>query len=280
MSTDEFLTQARPAEVLREAILRHVRYTLVRPTSELNPADYLKPVSLAIRDRIVDRMLETESRYRHKDPEAPLLPLDGIPDGPLAGRQPVEPARRRAVPRGAGRLRRQPGRGAGQRDRCRPGQRRPGTAGRLLPGIAWRPWACRASATASITNTACSGRRSSTASSARSPTAGRPTALPSRSSIPKRRSSFRSTAGSKPSATIEDNLEQSWTDYKIVVGIPDRHADRRLPGPDGELAAPVHRPRLGRFRHRDLQSRRLHPRRRAEDRSRKTFRACCIPPTR
>lgn len=53
--------------MLREAILRHVRYTLVRPTSELKPADYLKPVSLAIRDRIVDRMLETESRYRHKD---------------------------------------------------------------------------------------------------------------------------------------------------------------------------------------------------------------------
>jgi starch phosphorylase len=67
MSTEEFLTQARPAEVLREAILRHVRYTLVRPTSELTPADYLIPVSLAVRDRIVDRMMETERRYRHKD---------------------------------------------------------------------------------------------------------------------------------------------------------------------------------------------------------------------
>ena len=67
MSSPEFLSQVRPAEVLREAILRHVRYTLVRPTSELKPADYLKPVSLAIRDRIVDRLLETESRYRHKN---------------------------------------------------------------------------------------------------------------------------------------------------------------------------------------------------------------------
>ncbi len=67
MSSPEFLSQVRPADVLREAILRHVRYTLVRPTSELKPADYLKPVSLAIRDRIVDRMLETEARYRHKD---------------------------------------------------------------------------------------------------------------------------------------------------------------------------------------------------------------------
>ena len=67
MSSEEFLTQARPAEILREAILRHIRYTLVRPTSELKPADYLKPLSLAVRDRIVDKMLETETRYRHKD---------------------------------------------------------------------------------------------------------------------------------------------------------------------------------------------------------------------
>ena len=52
---------------MRQSILRHVRYTLVRPMSELTAADYLKPVSLAIRDRIVDSMLETESRYRHKD---------------------------------------------------------------------------------------------------------------------------------------------------------------------------------------------------------------------
>jgi len=67
MSSPEFLAQVRPAEILREAILRHVRYTLVRPTSELKSADYLKPLSLAIRDRIVDRLLETEARYRHKD---------------------------------------------------------------------------------------------------------------------------------------------------------------------------------------------------------------------
>jgi len=60
-------SQGGPAEMLREAILRHIRYTLVRPISDLKPADYLKPVSLAIRDRIVDRLLETESRYRHKD---------------------------------------------------------------------------------------------------------------------------------------------------------------------------------------------------------------------
>ncbi|MGB7555007.1 MAG: glycogen/starch/alpha-glucan phosphorylase [Candidatus Korobacteraceae bacterium] len=67
MSSPEFFTQGQPSDFLREAILRHVRYTLVRPTSDLKASDYLKPVSLAIRDRIVDRMLETESRYRHRD---------------------------------------------------------------------------------------------------------------------------------------------------------------------------------------------------------------------
>ncbi len=65
--TPAFLAQVRAAEMLRENILRHVRYTLVRPTSDLKPVDYLNPVSLAIRDRIVDRMLDTESRFRHKD---------------------------------------------------------------------------------------------------------------------------------------------------------------------------------------------------------------------
>jgi glycogen phosphorylase len=62
-----FRAQLRPAEMLRAAILNHVQYTLVRPISELKPIDYLKPVSLAIRDRIVDCMLETESRFRHND---------------------------------------------------------------------------------------------------------------------------------------------------------------------------------------------------------------------
>ncbi len=52
---------------LREAILNHVQYTLVRPTTGLKPVDYLKPLSLAIRDRIVDRMMSTESKFRHKD---------------------------------------------------------------------------------------------------------------------------------------------------------------------------------------------------------------------
>ena len=55
----------RTGELLEAAIRQHIRYTLVRTTADLKPADYLKPVSLAIRDRIVDRMLETDLRFRH-----------------------------------------------------------------------------------------------------------------------------------------------------------------------------------------------------------------------
>ena len=47
--------------------MNHIQYTLVRPTRDLKPVDYLAPVSLALRDLIVDRMLATESKFRHKD---------------------------------------------------------------------------------------------------------------------------------------------------------------------------------------------------------------------
>jgi starch phosphorylase len=60
-------SQVKPAEVLREAIARHIRYTLVRRESNLAPSELLTPVSLAVRDQLVDRMLQTEQRYRSLD---------------------------------------------------------------------------------------------------------------------------------------------------------------------------------------------------------------------
>ncbi len=59
---------------------------------------------------------------------------------------------------------------------------------------------------------------------------------------------------------------RAWTEPQDRGRHSDRHADRWLSRADGELAAPVHGARLGRLRHRDLQPRRLHSRRRAEDR--------------
>jgi starch phosphorylase len=54
-------------ESLRESILRHIRYTLARPAGELAPGELFKPLSLAIRDLLIDRLLLTEQRYREHD---------------------------------------------------------------------------------------------------------------------------------------------------------------------------------------------------------------------
>ena len=67
MASSNLLPNVRPAELLRESIYRHIRYTLVRDPRELKPSELLSPVSLAVRDRIVDRMLETEERVRRGD---------------------------------------------------------------------------------------------------------------------------------------------------------------------------------------------------------------------
>ncbi len=54
-------------ERLRDSILRHIRYTLARPSGDLTPRELFKPVSLAVRDLLVDRLLRTEQRYREQD---------------------------------------------------------------------------------------------------------------------------------------------------------------------------------------------------------------------
>src|SRR5258708_1949682 len=52
---------------LGESILRYVRYTLARPDMPFLPQELFKPLSLAIRDVLVDRLLETEQRYSTQD---------------------------------------------------------------------------------------------------------------------------------------------------------------------------------------------------------------------
>src|SRR5947208_1172502 len=59
-----FTGTACDPESLRQSIRRHVRYTLARPQAALTPTELLKPVSLALRECLIDRMLETEQRYQ------------------------------------------------------------------------------------------------------------------------------------------------------------------------------------------------------------------------
>jgi glycogen phosphorylase len=67
MSTEPVNGKDIAPESLRESILRHIRYTLARSTDQVEPAELFKPVSLAIRDLLIDRLLTTEQRYREHD---------------------------------------------------------------------------------------------------------------------------------------------------------------------------------------------------------------------
>ncbi len=67
MSIANCMPQVTPAEKLRDAIVRHVRYTLARDTQGISAADLLKPVCFAIRDRLIDQMMATEERYDSAD---------------------------------------------------------------------------------------------------------------------------------------------------------------------------------------------------------------------
>lgn len=52
---------------LQQAIERHARYSIGKNWCDLSTRDRFNAVSLAIRDRMIDRMLETEKRYRSRD---------------------------------------------------------------------------------------------------------------------------------------------------------------------------------------------------------------------
>jgi len=67
MSAASFNGTICDPESLRQSIQRHVRYTLARPPAALNPLELLKPVSLAVRDCLIDRLLATEQVYQQRD---------------------------------------------------------------------------------------------------------------------------------------------------------------------------------------------------------------------
>lgn len=52
---------------LQDSIVRHVRYSLGKSLENLSRYDVFMAVSLAVRDRLVDRMLATEERYRETE---------------------------------------------------------------------------------------------------------------------------------------------------------------------------------------------------------------------
>ena len=66
------------ASALQESIQRHARYSLAQPWESLSTRQIYECVSLTVRDLMVDRLLESERRYRRGGRQAPLLPLDRV----------------------------------------------------------------------------------------------------------------------------------------------------------------------------------------------------------
>ena len=64
MSADLLTGTRFNPEPLRESILRHIHYALARPGGSLVPRELFKPLSLTIRDQMIDGLLKTERRYR------------------------------------------------------------------------------------------------------------------------------------------------------------------------------------------------------------------------
>jgi starch phosphorylase len=52
------------ADEIWRAILKHIRYSLGESRIDLTPEAMLRPLALAVRDKLIDGMLETEERYR------------------------------------------------------------------------------------------------------------------------------------------------------------------------------------------------------------------------
>ncbi len=67
MASDASTTLSNTVPRLREAIVRHARYTLGLEPSELGCDDMFRAVSLAVREFLVDGMLATERRYDSHD---------------------------------------------------------------------------------------------------------------------------------------------------------------------------------------------------------------------
>ena len=67
MSADLLTGTRFNPEPLRESILRHIHYALARPGGSLVPRELFKPLSLTIRDYLIDGLLKTERHYRESN---------------------------------------------------------------------------------------------------------------------------------------------------------------------------------------------------------------------
>jgi starch phosphorylase len=63
------LSTANSVPAIQESIRRHATYSIGKSWRDVSTQELLTAVVLSVRDRLVERMLETEERYREQDPK-------------------------------------------------------------------------------------------------------------------------------------------------------------------------------------------------------------------
>jgi hypothetical protein len=71
---------------LHDSICQHVKYSLGKECHNLSGHDLFLAMALAVRDRLVDRMLETEERYQRADVKRLYYLIHGVSHGKILGK--------------------------------------------------------------------------------------------------------------------------------------------------------------------------------------------------
>jgi starch phosphorylase len=69
MSVSRLNEPVNVAVAFQESLRRHLRYSLAKDQEALHTHDWFRAVALAVRDQLVDGMLETEARYQREQPK-------------------------------------------------------------------------------------------------------------------------------------------------------------------------------------------------------------------
>ena len=92
--------RARTSNRIDALFVQHLLSDSVVEPTAANERQRFEAIARSVRDMLSQRWLNTEQTYQ-REPEARLLPLDGVPHRPIARQQHYQPAARSPDPRGA-----------------------------------------------------------------------------------------------------------------------------------------------------------------------------------
>ena len=163
---------------------RHLVFDHVVRPEKSDPRQRFEAVAWALRDLLSQRWLKTDADLRPGQPQAGLLPLDGVPDRPVADQQHHQPPGRAAREGGDASARGSTGRSSPRRSPTPAWATAAWAGSPPASSTRWPRSRSPRSATACATSTASSARRSTTAGRSSTPTTGSAVPTPGRSAGP------------------------------------------------------------------------------------------------